>query len=150
LVGPPNLIRELPKIRRLIDRQGDLAMEGAIADLIQEGVIRRYLKKALKQYRRRRDHCVDLFQKELTGYLHFNVPAGGLALWAKFHPGVRLPELSAQLKKQGVYLSDGLFYAPEENAVRMGFGAMTEPEMVRATIILQRTIRSAFPIFARN
>lgn len=149
LIGPPQLIRELPRIRRLMDRQGDMAMEGAIADLINEGIIRRYLKKNLKQYRQRRDLCVELLRKELpANCINFQVPAGGLAIWAKFHPQIKLPELSARVRTKGVYISDGLFYAPKENAIRMGFASMSEAEMVKAVAILREAIHAAFPTFA--
>ncbi|PHN07313.1 aminotransferase-like domain-containing protein [Flavilitoribacter nigricans] len=147
LVGPPDLIRELPKIRRLIDRQGDVTMEAAIAELLEEGIIRRYLKKALRQYRQRRDAGCDRLQTELGDYLKFDKPAGGLAIWAKFHPDIDLPALSEVMLRQQVYLSNGKFYAPEENAIRMGFACMSETEMVRAITILKESIQSAFPTF---
>lgn len=147
LIAAPELIRELPKIRRLIDRQGDMVMEAAIADLIEGGIVRRYLKKALKQYRQRRDACCELLQTELSDYLHFEKPAGGLAIWAKFHPEIDLPKLSQRMERKQVYLSNGKFYAPEENAIRMGFACMTETEMVSAITILKRSIQSAFPTF---
>lgn len=148
LVGPPEVIRELPKIRRLIDRQGDMVMEAAIADLIEEGVIRRYLKKALKQYRIRRDLCAQELRKELGPYLQFRDPAGGLAIWAKWHADICLPELSKQLRQHQVYLSDGDFYIPEENRVRMGFASMTEGEMRQAVMLIKQAIRTTFPNFA--
>jgi GntR family transcriptional regulator/MocR family aminotransferase len=147
LIAAPEIIRELPKIRRLIDRQGDMVMEAAIADLLEGGIVRRYLKKALKQYRQRRDQCCDLLQTELSDYLHFEKPAGGLAIWAKFHPDIDLPKLSQIMEREQVYLSNGKFYAPEENAIRMGFACMSETEMVSAITILKRSIQSAFPTF---
>lgn len=147
LIASPELIQQLPKIRRLIDRQGDMVMEAAIADLLEGGIVRRYLKKALKQYRQRRDLCCDLLQAELSQYLHFEKPAGGLAIWAKFHPDIDLAKLSALMIRKEVYLSDGKFYAPQINAIRMGFASMSETEMVSATTILKQCIQSTFPTF---
>lgn len=148
LIAAPELIRELPKIRRLIDRQGDVVMEAAIADLLEGGIVRRYLKKALKQYRSRRNFCCERLQAELSDCIQFEKPAGGLAIWAKFHPEIDLPKLSAMMIRQQVYLSDGKFYAPEANAIRMGFACMSEAEMVSAISILKQSIQSAFPTFA--
>lgn len=148
LIAAPELIRELPKIRRLIDRQGDVAMEAAIADLLEEGVVRRYLKKALRHYRSRRDCCCDGLQAALAECIQFEKPAGGLAIWARFHPKINLPKLSAMMLRQQVYLSDGKFYAPETNTIRMGFACMSETEMVRAITILKQSIQTAFPTFA--
>lgn len=148
LVGDPALIRELPKIRRLIDRQGDMVMEAAIADLIEGGIIRRYLKKALKQYRLRRDHCCTALRRQLGDCLRFEEPAGGLAIWGRFHPEIDLVRLSESMAEENVYLSNGKFYAPEQNAIRMGFAGMSKTEMDLAISILERRIRSAFPTFA--
>lgn len=150
LVSAPEVIRELPKIRRLMDRQGDVIMESSIAELLREGIIRRYLKKALKQYRHRRDLCDLLFRETLSDCIQFKRPAGGLALWAKFHPDIDLPTLSKTVKTRGLYLSDGYFYHPQDNAIRMGFACMSEPEIRQAVAILQETIRATFPTFAKS
>lgn len=150
LVSTPEVIRELPKIRRLIDRQGDVVVESAIAELLREGVIRRYLKKALREYRQRRDLCDQLFREVLHDYIQFERPDGGLAIWAKFHPDIKLPVLSQALKAKGMYLSDGYFYHPQENAIRMGFACMTESEIRQAVRLLQETIPALFPTFVRS
>lgn len=148
LVSTPEVIRELPKIRRLMDRQGDVIMERALAELFHEGIIRRYLKKALKQYRRRRDLCEQLLKESLSGCIQFEQPNGGLAIWAKFHPDIKLPVLSRIVAAKGLYLSDGNFYHPQENAIRMGFACMSEEEITQAVKILQETIHLTFPTFA--
>lgn len=148
LIASPELIRELPKVRRLIDRQGDMVMEAAIADLLEGGIVRRYLKKALRQYRQRKELCCHLLRTELSGVIEFATPAGGLAIWAKFHPAIDLPKLSEMMLRENIYLSNGKFYAPEINTIRMGFACMSESEMVRAITILKQTIQTAFPTFA--
>ena len=140
LIATPEIIKELPKIRRLLDRQGDLAMEAAIAELLKDGTIRRYLKKALKQYRQRRDLTTQLLKERLSDYIDFQSPAGGLAIWAKFHPSVHLPSLSKLLATHSMYLSDGHYYHPEENAIRMGFARMSEDEIAEAIQLLQKNI----------
>ena len=55
LVAPKEVIVELKKVKRLFDYPGDSVMERTLAELIRDGVIQRYLKKALKAYKERRD-----------------------------------------------------------------------------------------------
>lgn len=51
VVAPDNLIAEMRKHLAIIDRQGDLIMEQALGEMIEEGEVHRHLKKSLKVYR---------------------------------------------------------------------------------------------------
>jgi GntR family transcriptional regulator / MocR family aminotransferase len=145
VVAPVNLISELARLRQLIDTQGDPFMELALAELFAEGTIRRHLKKALQEYHRRRDFVCATLSRELAGIIDFNIPDGGLSIWARFHPTIPLPALAEKLKKRGVILSNGLIHNTSDNslnATRMGFGWMTEKEAEKAITILYATIRA--------
>jgi len=145
VIAPVNLIHELSRLRQLVDAQGDPIMELAIADLFQDGSIRRHMKKALQEYHRRRDFVSAALCEQLAGKIDFKVPDGGLAIWAKFHPAIPLPLLSQKMKDQGIILSNGLIHdtGPQSlNATRLGFGWMNEKESEKAIDILISTIRS--------
>ena len=145
VVAPINLITELARLRQLIDTQGDPLMELALADLFQDGTIKRTLKKALQEYRHRRDFVCSALSRLLADKIDFKVPDGGLSIWAKFHPSIPLPSLAQQLKEKGIILSNGLIHNTTSatlNATRMGFGWMTEKESEKAIDILNTTIRS--------
>jgi len=144
IVAPVNLITEVAKIRQLIDVQGDPIMELALAELFEEGHIKRHMKKALQAYHQRRDFLCTALKQQLGDVIDFKIPDGGLAIWAKFHKSVPLPPLTEQLKAQGVILSNGLIHNTTSvslNATRMGFGWMTEQEAEKAVDILTKTIR---------
>src|SRR5579859_146699 len=140
VVAPVNLIIELARLRQLIDTQGDPFMELALADMFQDGTIKRLLKKALQEYHRRRDFlCAALTQNPFAGKIDFRIPDGGLSIWAKFHPAIPLPPLAGKLKEKGIILSNGLIHNTTShnlNATRMGFGWMTEKEAEKAIAIL--------------
>ena len=55
LVAPEEVIEHLSHYRRIIDRQGDFILENALAELLHEGIIQKYLRKSLREYRERRD-----------------------------------------------------------------------------------------------
>ena len=145
VIAPVNLILELARLRQVVDTQGDPIIELALAELYQDGSIRRHLKKSLQEYHRRRDFVCAGLSGQLPGLIDFKVPDGGLAIWAKFHPSVPLPALSERLKARGIILSNGLIHNNKPlsiNATRMGFAWMTETEAARAIDILADTIRS--------
>jgi GntR family transcriptional regulator/MocR family aminotransferase len=145
VVAPANLITELARLRQLIDTQGDPLMELALADLFQDGTIKRTLKKALKEYHQRRDFVCSALSQQLGDKIDFKIPDGGLSIWAKFHPSLPLPPLAQQLKERGIILSNGLIHnttASTLNATRIGFGWMTEKEAEKAIALLTDIIRS--------
>ncbi len=144
VAAPINLIKELGRLRQIIDVQGDPLLEQTIAELFVEGEIRRHMKKAVKEYKQRRDHMCELLNDKLGNVIDFKIPDGGLAIWAKFDKGVKLPELSIKLKEKGIILSNGLVHdslaEKKLNSNRMGFGWMNMKEAERAVEILRKTI----------
>jgi GntR family transcriptional regulator/MocR family aminotransferase len=144
VIAPQNLIIELARVRQLIDTQGDPIMELALADMFEEGHIKRHLKKALLVYHKRRDLLCGYLKEKLSDIIDFKIPDGGLAIWAKFHKSVPLPPLTEKLKAQGIILSNGLIHNTptlQLNATRMGFAWMNEEETQEAVDILTKTIR---------
>lgn len=144
LVGPTQIIQALPKLRRIMDRQGDTILEKTIADLLADGTIRRHLKKSWRHYKERRDFCCDLLKKELGNLISFQKPAGGMAIWVIFDERIRVADLSKKMKAQGLYLSDGSTYNPagvQLNSIRMGFASMNLEEIARCVKVLKSLIR---------
>ncbi len=145
LMAPTDLIEEAARFRRFVDRQGDTILELAIADLLEQGVIQRYRKKALRQYRERRDVFCDLLRRDLSDWVDFQPPEGGLAAWVGFDPKFPLRELAARAGRQGLYLSDGQRYNPpgrQLNHTRMGFAAADLAEMTQGVEILRAILRN--------
>ncbi len=144
IIAPTNLILEVSRIRQLIDTQGDPVLELALAEMFEEGVIRRHMKKALQEYHRRRDFVCNYLKEKLSDIIDFKTPDGGLAIWAKFNKAVPLPPLTEKLRAQGIILSNGLIHNTSStslNTTRMGFGWMNEKEAQNAIEILDSTIR---------
>jgi GntR family transcriptional regulator/MocR family aminotransferase len=144
VIAPPNLILELARYRQLIDTQGDPIMELALAEMIDEGEIRRHMKKAQQEYHKRRDFMCALIHDKLSDIIDFRVPDGGLAIWAKFDKSVPLPPLTEKLRAQGLILSNGLIHnksAVSLNSTRMGFAWMTPKETEKGVSILAKTIK---------
>ena len=141
MVASKELITSIVKLRRLFDRQGDTVLETAIAQLMEQGVIRRHKKKSWRVYKERRDYCCDLLEKELKDFIQFEKPSGGMAIWTLFKASIDLPTLSKQMRQRGVYLSDGISYepitGPPVNGIRMGFASMNKEEIQKCVFILK-------------
>jgi GntR family transcriptional regulator / MocR family aminotransferase len=144
LVAPKNIIVEVARLRSIIDKQGDYLLEQAIAELFNEGIMKRHLRKALATYHERRNFLCDLLNKKLKNAIEFKIPEGGLAVWAEFDKSISLPSVAVKALKNGLILNDGQIYDNDTlclNSTRLGFGSMNFKELDKAVKILERAIQ---------
>lgn len=142
VVAPQDLMVEMRKYLGIIDRQGDVLMEHALGEMIEEGAIHRHLKKSLKVYRERRDHMAFLLSSELGHLVDFEIPTGGLAYWVKWKNRTNLLKLSQQAQKNNLFIPRTLLYEHKHvNAMRIGFGNLDMQEMTLAIITLKRSVQ---------
>jgi GntR family transcriptional regulator/MocR family aminotransferase len=144
MVAPKSFIDEAAQLRRIVDRQGDPMMELIYAHMIKDGDIQRHSKKALKIYKQRRDLFCEILSKELSDYIDFKIPDGGMSVWVT-------------LKNKGDWrlirdkaLTNGLSIEPHEkynpldkdhSGIRMGFASINEDEIKKGLGILAETIK---------
>lgn len=141
IVAPQNLIQEIGRFRRIVDRQSDMLMEQALGELLTEGEVHRHLKKAIKVYEQRCTHFSDLLQDNLSDYTSFKSPPGGLALWSLWNKELNLMRISKNCLKHGLHLPQTLLYQNElTTAMRLGFGSLNTEELTEAVQILKRSV----------
>ncbi len=142
--APLNLIQEVARIRQIIDAQGDPILEQVVAEMLREGEVGRHMKKALKEYRIRRDFMCELLKQKLGDAIKFKIPEGGLALWASFDKRIKVPLLAKALKQKGVIISNGLIHDASSgrtlNSTRMGFGWMNMQEAEHSIETLREVV----------
>lgn len=144
LVGEPELIEQLTRLRRIVDRQGDPALEHAVLELFRLEVLPRSLRRARGIYQRRRDVLARLLHGQLGELTDFRVPDGGMAIWTRFAASVNLPRTCARAHHRGLSLSDGRQYgARAQNSTRLGFASMNEAELTAAVEILRDCVVQA-------
>ena len=144
LIAPENLIVEMAKLRRLVDRQGDMLMEQALAELLEEREIQRHLKKVVKIYQERRDIFTSLLQDRLGDELKFVSPPGGLSVWTHWNPKLNLMRISKNCLKKNLLLPQELLYQNESfTAMRLGFGNLTAAELEEAVHLLSIAVRGS-------
>jgi len=143
VLGPESLIQTMAGIRKLVDVQGDNVMEHAIAELMEEGAIRKHSRRAYNVYRERRESMKRLLLQHLGDKVDFTKPEGGLAYWV----GKKRPRdtrgLAAQLLQKGVWVMPTepfSFGGKALNALRLGYASLTETELESGLITINRLL----------
>ena len=137
VVAPQNFIAEMKKYLGILDRRGDMIMEQVLGEMIAEGDIHRHLKKSLKVYRERRNHCCALLAKHLGHQISYNVPTGGLAVWLEWNSPGSLLKLANDCQKHDLFIPKNILYQNKKTtAIRLGFGHLTIEEMEKSLEIL--------------
>ena len=145
LVGSENVINHLAQLRRIIDRQGDNMLENAMAELLQNGVIQRHLRKSLRTYRLRRDVFCEMLRTELSKFLDFQLPDGGMAVWARFDKRINLPDLAKKASQKDLYIADGAdsnIFPNDINGIRLGFASSNTDELEHSVAILTNILKT--------
>ena len=136
VVGPPDFVAELSNLRRLLDHQGDTALEQGIAELFAEGELRAHLKRARKIYHHRRDVFCHLLRTHVPDWFSFTEPSGGMAVWGQFTPEIDLAHLNTQCRQRGLDLGDiGRYQSAGEartSHLRLGFAALNTEELTQS------------------
>lgn len=141
IVAPENLMKEMRKYLGIIDRQGDVLMEQALGEMIEEGAIQRHLKRSLKIYKERRDYMAALLEQELDDWVQFKKPSGGLAFWMVYKKPLSLIRLKEQCGKNNLFIPRILLYQNKIiTAMRVGFGHLDQEEMIQSIAILKQSI----------
>lgn len=143
IVASERIIRELSRVRRIIDRQGDPVLEHVMALAIESGELQRHLKKTIKIYKDRRDLFCELLNKNFSDIINFNPPEGGMAVWTRFSDQIPVHSLFPEFLKKGLYLNIDKVFVRELNALRLGFASVNEQEIRKAMEIMASVINPA-------
>jgi GntR family transcriptional regulator/MocR family aminotransferase len=143
MIGPSAFVNAAAALRELIDKQGDTVLEEAFAVMFNSGEMDRYFRKSLKIYRQRRNLFCQILKSDFNDHIAFNIPEGGLAVWANFDKKIDLVKMAEEAAKKWLQVDDGSFYRNESfttNGIRMGFASLDENEMVEALGILKNVL----------
>jgi GntR family transcriptional regulator/MocR family aminotransferase len=144
VVAPPPLVERLAVVRAFADRQGDRAVERAVAELLEDGDVQRHVRRARRTYVARRDALSAALRDELGGVLAFAAPSGGMALWARVDDAVDVDAWAARALARGVAFYPGRRFAFDGRRrpyVRLGFAALSEDELREAVQRMAAALR---------
>jgi GntR family transcriptional regulator / MocR family aminotransferase len=149
VVAPEPVLREIVRRRYYLDRQGDHAMEAAVAELIEDGELQRHTRRMRRLYHARRDACVQLLRQQLGAALSFEVPNGGMALWARAAPEIDVDVWLERAEAAGVVFQTEKQFRWDRRAgshVRLGYAPLREAELALAV----RRLRESLPARGRR
>jgi GntR family transcriptional regulator/MocR family aminotransferase len=143
LVARPEIIERAARVRTYVDRAGDHVIERAVAELIEDDVLGRHVRRVKREYQARRDTLVAELTRQLGGALSFRAPSGGLALWAKITARVSSDLWAERARERKVLVHPGRrfrFDGREAGFLRLGFAPVTPEEIRTAVERLARAI----------
>jgi GntR family transcriptional regulator/MocR family aminotransferase len=141
--APAETISCLAEHRRYLDRQGDGALELAIAELLEDGEIPQHVWRMRRLYASRRDVLAEALRSELDAILSFTVPPGGMAVWCRVADGIDVERWAAAAEVGGVIFETArsfTFDGAPRPALRLGFAAEPESDVREAVRRLAATM----------
>jgi GntR family transcriptional regulator/MocR family aminotransferase len=135
IVAPPTVLRSVGAIRSLIDIQGDLATEAAVASLVEDGELQRHVARVRRVYANRRDILAGSLRKAFGDRIEFTVAAGGMALWVNLRMNVDCDLWARRSVERGVSWYPGRRYAFDGQPIpfaRFSFAGLNERELPEA------------------
>ncbi|CAM3453383.1 PLP-dependent aminotransferase family protein [Flavobacterium chungbukense] len=131
LVSSEQNILKIANHRKIIDVQGDNIMEEAILNLINEGKIKRHLKKANLVYKSKRDFFESILNQHLKDKIKFTKPEGGLAFWIVPKSEINVLDVFEKLKSQGIQIMspDRFSFNETIKGFRLGYASLSEKQI---------------------
>lgn len=135
VVAPPPLLERMAAVRQAIDRQGDPAIERAVAELLEEGAVQRHARRMRRVYQTRRDALAASLRDRLPGAIDFDLPAGGMAMWVRVAREIDVDAWAIRARAAGVDFHPARSFAFDRRSrpfARLGYAALNEDELDEA------------------
>jgi GntR family transcriptional regulator/MocR family aminotransferase len=135
IVAPVPVLQGVGAIRSLLDIQGDLPTEAAIATLVEDGELQRHIARVRRVYATRREVLANSLRRTFGDDIDFTLAPGGMALWVHFRMRVDTEAWARRSAARGVFWYTGRRYAfdgkPKPSA-RFSFAWLNERELPEA------------------
>jgi GntR family transcriptional regulator/MocR family aminotransferase len=135
IVAPPAVLRSVGAIRSLLDIQGDLPTEAAIATLMEEGELQRHVARVRRVYANRREILANSLRRTFGEGVEFTLAGGGMALWVRLRMSVDVDMWARRSVQGGVSWYTGRRYAFDGQSkpfARFSFAWLNERELPEA------------------
>jgi GntR family transcriptional regulator/MocR family aminotransferase len=144
IVAPPAVLQSVVALRSLLDIQGDLATEAAIATLMEDGELQRHVARVRRVYANRREILASSLRRTFGEGVEFTLAGGGMALWVRLRMAVDVDRWARRSVERGVSWYTGRRYAFDGQSkpfARFSFAWLNERELPEAV----RRMASARP-----
>jgi GntR family transcriptional regulator / MocR family aminotransferase len=135
IAAPKDLIERLVAYRTFADLQGDPVLECAIAELFEDGLIQRHVRKMRRLYRERLATLTTAIRSQLGNVVIFREPSGGTALWVRTRDAQTMVRWSHAARERGVFFDTGTAFTVNRThtpGARLGFACLNDREIKEA------------------
>jgi GntR family transcriptional regulator/MocR family aminotransferase len=145
LVAPTEVVEALHRNAALMLGDADAVAQKMLADLINEGELKKHLRRVSKEYRGRRETLQTCLHESLGERIQVREPEGGLALWVRFEDEIDVERMVKTALDHGLVVRSGRQFSPTgqpENALRLGFASLNQEEIRQATLRLAQAVNA--------
>ena len=145
IFAPPLALERFAALKAASDPKCDAAVECAIAELFEDGEMLRHMRRMRRVYGSRRDALADALRRYLKGALTFDLPDGGMALWARVDDSIDVSEWVRAANPEGVIFCDSRAYDflhRDQPFVRLGFTYHDEAELADAARRMAQALKN--------
>ncbi len=142
VVAPRPLLESIAAHRMYVDRQGDQAIECAVAEMLEEGEVQRHARRTRRIYEVRRKVLAEALKKAFGSDLSFELSSGGVGIWAKASSRIDVDAWSARAVENQVRFFTAKRFAFDGRSrpfVRLEFGGLNEDEIAEAVARLRKS-----------
>lgn len=158
-VAPPEAHRQLAMAKQAADLQPSTFLQRVVLEVVRDGFLDRHVASIRSQYKARRDAMLAALGREFgadghgtAGGLQWNVPGGGMFIWARLPAGLSARALLPIALENGVaFVPGAAFYLQDadDSTLRLSFVTATVPEIDAAIAALARSVRALSVATAR-
>jgi GntR family transcriptional regulator/MocR family aminotransferase len=132
VVAPPAVLDSIGALRSLLDVQGDLTTEAAVAEMLADGEVQRHVARVRRVYQQRRAILSSALRQAFDHDVEFTESPGGMALWVRFRVEVDWERWVSRGLERGVFWYTGRRYAFDGRSTpfaRFSFAWLNEREL---------------------
>jgi 2-aminoadipate transaminase len=145
LVAPKAIYPKLLQAKQAVDLHTPIFTQRMVSAVMKDNFLSRHVPTIRTLYKRQRDAMVAALRREMKGLdVQFNVPVGGMFLWARMPEGIDTVALLPKAVERNVAFVPGApFYAGagDPRTMRLSFVTANVDEIDTAIAALAATIR---------
>jgi len=116
-----DIISKITVAKQVSDVHTNLFFQILVAKYLQTGNIDAHIEECRALYRQKRDRMLAAMDKHMKGKAEWNVPDGGLFIWAELPEGYDGLELCRRLKERKIACVPGNAFSVDESEISRGF-----------------------------
>ena len=124
VIAPPLLGNKLLQAKQAADLHSPSFNQRIVSEVLKNGFIERHVPTIRALYKSQRDAMLAALERECSGILEWNKPAGGMFLWARLPEGMDAVKLlPTAVEKNVAYVPGSAFYADnaDPRTLRLSF-----------------------------